>query len=183
MNIKYRTKQMFADKIQELATQKSIHDIQVKELCQACDVERTTFYYHFRDKYDLVAWIFAQYYMEEASKATCPNDEEMICNMLYRLKRHHTFFLNALQDHSQNNLAQYMLDFYINYERTIICRFLNTDVLDDETDYSIRHYSFGCMGHTIDWLTGKNTLTPEQMAHFQYKFMPNILKEACAANN
>ena len=27
-------------------------------LAEACKIDRTTFYYHFRDKYDLVAWIF-----------------------------------------------------------------------------------------------------------------------------
>ena len=53
-----RTKQLFADKIMQLAKNKPIKDIQIKELCVLCGVERTTFYYHFRDKYDLVAWIF-----------------------------------------------------------------------------------------------------------------------------
>ena len=45
-----RTKQLFADKIMQLAKNKPIKDIQIKELCAHCSVERTTFYYHFRDK-------------------------------------------------------------------------------------------------------------------------------------
>ena len=65
-----RTKQLFADKIMQLAKNKPIKGIQIKELCVLCGVERTTFYYHFRDKYDLVAWIFKQNYIEEASRAS-----------------------------------------------------------------------------------------------------------------
>lgn len=42
----------------------------------------------------------------------------------------------------------------------------------------IKQYSFGCMGHTIDWLLGENDLTPEKMAKYQYKFMPEVLKQA-----
>ena len=29
---------------------------------QAADIERPTFYYHFRDKYDLIAWEFPEIY-------------------------------------------------------------------------------------------------------------------------
>lgn len=181
MSKKNRTKQMFADKIQEIAKRKNIREIQIKDLCEACGVERTTFYYHFRDKYDLVAWIFAQYYSEEAGMAESPNDEKMICQMFCRMEKQRAFFLNALQDHSQNNLTQYILDFYIKYERDSICRFLQTDILNEEIEYTIRQYSFGCMGHTIEWLKGKNSLTPEKLAYYQYKFMPEILKKAAKA--
>jgi hypothetical protein len=34
------------------------------------------------------------------------------------------------------------------------------------------------MGQTIDWLLGKNNLSAEKMAHYQYKFMPEELKKA-----
>ena len=89
-----RTKQLFADKILQLAKHKPIKDIQIKELCALCGVERTTFYYHFRDKYELVAWIFKQNYIEEASRAETINDERMIkCKrqVLFPKKRHLIF--------------------------------------------------------------------------------------------
>ena len=34
------------------------------------------------------------------------------------------------------------------------------------------------MGHTIDWLLGNNNLSAEKMAYYQYKFMPEELKNA-----
>ena len=37
---------------------KPIDKIRVTEICKAADIERPTFYYHFKDKYDLVAWMF-----------------------------------------------------------------------------------------------------------------------------
>lgn len=37
---------------------KSIDKIRVTEICKAVDIERPTFYYHFKDKYDLMAWMF-----------------------------------------------------------------------------------------------------------------------------
>ena len=173
-----RTKQLFADKIMQLAKNKPIEDIQIKELCVLCGVERTTFYYHFRDKYDLVAWIFKQNYIEEASRAETINDERMIREMFHRLSMQKEFFLNALQDSSQNNLREYMLAFYIGIEEKVLCEYYHTDSLNEELLYEVRNYSFGCMGQTIDWLLGKNNLSAEKMAHYQYKFMPEELKNA-----
>ena len=173
-----RTKQLFADKILQLAKHKPIKNIQIKELCDLCGVERTTFYYHFRDKYDLVAWIFKQNYIEEASRAETINDERMIREMFHRLSMQKEFFLNALQDSSQNNLREYMLAFYIGIEEKVLCEYYHTDSLNEELLYEVRNYSFGCMGQTIDWLLGKNNLSAEKMAHYQYKFMPEELKNA-----
>ena len=173
-----RTKQLFADKIMQLAKNKPIKDIQIKELCVLCGVERTTFYYHFRDKYDLVAWIFKQNYVEEARRAETINDERMIREMFHRLSMQKEFFLNALQDSSQNNLREYMLAFYIGIEEKVLCEYYHTDSLNEELLYEVRNYSFGCMGQTIDWLLGKNNLSAEKMAHYQYKFMPEELKNA-----
>ena len=160
-----RTKQLFADKIMQLAKNKPIKDIQIKELCVLCGVERTTFYYHFRDKYDLVAWIFKQNYIEEASRAETINDERMIREMFHRLSMQKEFFLNALQDSSQNNLREYMLAFYIEIEEKVLCEYYHTDSLNEELLYEVRNYSFGCMGQTIDWLLGKNNLSAEKMAY------------------
>ena len=98
--------------------------------------------------------------------------------MFYRMKEERAFFVNALQDPAQNNLCQYMLDFYISSEEAILRKYLGVDTLDEEMEYAIRQYSFGCMGHTVEWLLGKNDLSPEKMAYYQYKFMPDFLKEA-----
>ena len=54
------TKLWIANKMRELMKYKSIDKIRVTEICKAAGIERPTFYYHFKDKYDLVAWMFFQ---------------------------------------------------------------------------------------------------------------------------
>ena len=172
------TKYAIANVFKEIMTKKSFEKITISDITTACGLNRQTFYYHFRDKYDLVAWIFKQNYIEEASRAETINDERMIREMFRRLSIQKEFFLNALQDSSQNNLREYMLAFYIGIEEKVLCEYYQTDSLDEELLYEVRNYSFGCMGHTIDWLLGKNNLSAEKMAHYQYKFMPEELKKA-----
>ena len=52
------TKMWIADKMREIMKHKPIDKIRVTEICKAADIERPTFYYHFKDKYDLVALMF-----------------------------------------------------------------------------------------------------------------------------
>lgn len=54
------TRQHIATTLQTLMEDTSFSRITVANLCEACYVSRKTFYYHFRDKFDLLAWIFQQ---------------------------------------------------------------------------------------------------------------------------
>lgn len=49
---------MLADALRELMREKDISKITISELTQKTGLNRKTFYYHFRDVYDLLAWMF-----------------------------------------------------------------------------------------------------------------------------
>lgn len=51
------TKRMFADALKGALQKKCLSQITVKELVASCGVNHKTFYYHFRDIYDLVHWM------------------------------------------------------------------------------------------------------------------------------
>ena len=54
------TKEIIARTFTELLEEKSMAKITVKDIVERCGVNRNTFYYHFRDKYDIMHWIFEQ---------------------------------------------------------------------------------------------------------------------------
>ena len=58
MKLAERTKIWIADKMKGLMKTKPLDKIRVTEICRVAEIERPTFYCHFKDKYDLVAWIF-----------------------------------------------------------------------------------------------------------------------------
>lgn len=47
-----------AKQMKDLMKTKTIDKIRVTDICKAAEIERSTFYYHFQDKYELVAWFF-----------------------------------------------------------------------------------------------------------------------------
>ena len=102
----------------------------------------------------------------------------MIVRMFQRIWEERAFFRNAFQDKSQNSLSEYILEFYIKQEIEVLCRYLRVESLEEEMEYTIKQYSYGCLGHTIEWIQGKNDLSPEKMGYYQYRQMPDILKRA-----
>ena len=58
MIIRQTTKEVLAASIMELAKTKSVDKISVKEIVKNCGLTATTFYNHFQDKYQLLAWIY-----------------------------------------------------------------------------------------------------------------------------
>ena len=52
------TKKALADALKELMDTKPFHKISVSDICERCQMNRKSFYYHFKDKYDLMNWIY-----------------------------------------------------------------------------------------------------------------------------
>ena len=72
------TKQAFADALRKLLEQKPFAKISVSHICEECGMNRKSFYYHFKDKYDLVNWIFdteiTKIFSEEEWKCVSPQE-------------------------------------------------------------------------------------------------------------
>ncbi|MEG1932709.1 MAG: TetR family transcriptional regulator, partial [Pygmaiobacter sp.] len=52
------TKRVLGDSLKELMQKKPLAKISVGDITAHCGINRQTFYYHFKDKYDLVNWIY-----------------------------------------------------------------------------------------------------------------------------
>ena len=52
------TKKALAGALKALLEEKPFEKINVGDICERCEMNRKSFYYHFKDKYDLVNWIF-----------------------------------------------------------------------------------------------------------------------------
>ena len=165
------TKLWIADKMREIMKIKPLSKIRVTEICDAAGIERPTFYYHFRDKYDLVAWIFCHkayetdvISVESSAKATSQMKNDII------------FYLRAYEDTSQNALWKYMLEYFVKSYTDLAKEKLGTDVLDTQITYSIRFYCMGAVGMTQEWVLKDNVTSAETVVTLMFNSMPEILR-------
>lgn len=169
---------MFAEELQAMLEEMALSDVRVGKLCLRCGVDRQVFYYHFRDKYDLVAWIFMQ---DFASSMTASGDVPglfQLAKALTLIQGKKTFYRKALSDSSQNSLWKYIHEYDVQFYTEVIRKRRETDDLSVELQHAIRYHSYGCIGMTIEWLRDGCAVSPEELAELLLGHMPEDMKVA-----
>ena len=165
------TKMWIADKMREIMKHKPIDKIRVTEICKAADIERPTFYYHFKDKYDLVAWMFCTqaYGTDLTSVASAAAG-------MNKMKQEILFYKRAYEDSSQNALWRYMLEYFVRRYKELVKEKLGTELLDPQLAYSIRFYCMGAVGMTQEWVLNDNITSAETVVQMMFNSMPENLR-------
>ncbi|MCR5629464.1 TetR/AcrR family transcriptional regulator C-terminal domain-containing protein [Eubacterium sp.] len=166
-----RTKIWIADTMKKLMAKKPIEKIRVTEICREAEIERPTFYYHFKDKYDLVAWVFFQDAFE-----TDVISLKSAADSMNKMRNDFIFYKRAYEDTSQNPLWQYMLEYFADRYSQEAMRLLEKDSLDIQLKYSIRLYCYGAVGMTREWLLTDNITPAETIVKMMFSSMPENLR-------
>ena len=167
------TKLWIAEKMRALLKQKPLEKIRVTEICQAAGIERPTFYYHFRDKYDLMAWIFCR-----AAAETDVVSVESSAEAMRRMKSDILFYRRAYEDASQNALWKYMHEYFVRRYTALAKEKLGADVLDAQLVYSIRFYCMGAVGMTQEWVLNDDITSAETVVRMMFASMPENMRAA-----
>lgn len=160
-----------ADKMREIMKHKSIDKIRVTEICKAAEIERPTFYYHFKDKYDLVAWMFYH-----SAYETDVISVESAAQSMNKMKSDMIFYKRAYEDSSQNALWRYMLEYFVKRYTELAKEKLGTDLLDTQLSYSIRFYCMGAVGMTQEWVLNDNITSAETVVQMMFASMPENMR-------
>jgi probable dihydroxyacetone kinase regulator len=89
---------------------KSFAKISISDLCEECGLNRKSFYYHFKDKYDLVNWIFYVDFLTNMGGKNFENEWDVlvaVCNIFYQNK---AFYQSALRIEGQNSFKDYFYE-------------------------------------------------------------------------
>ncbi len=165
-----RTKLWIAEKMKALMAKKSLDKIRVTEICREAKIERPTFYYHFKDKYDLVAWIFVHNTLDLDII-----DVKSAADNIRSMKQEYLFYKRAYEDKSQNELWMYMHRYFTEGYTEVAKKRLGTEKLDDQLNYSIRMYCYGAVWMSREWILNDNTTPAETVIQMMFNTMPQSL--------
>ena len=166
-----RTKLWIADAMKRLLVKKPLEKIFVTDICKEAEIERPTFYYHFKDKYDLMAWIFCQQTVK-----TDVLSVESAAKAMNGMRQDYIFFKRAFEDNPQSPMWAYMHTYFVK-RYTDIAAERSGAVLDEQTKFSIRLYCYGTVGMTQEWLMHDNITPAETIVKMMFNSMPERLKE------
>ncbi len=104
MQQKKEVKILLADSLKELALEKPIEKITIKEITDRAGVIRVTFYNHFQDKYELLEWIIRDEIVESV-RMLLWNDMtvEAMTFMFNSVLKNKDFYSRAVRLEGQNS--------------------------------------------------------------------------------
>ncbi|MDD2494199.1 MAG: dihydroxyacetone kinase transcriptional activator DhaS [Tissierellia bacterium] len=103
------TKKALAYSMKKLMEEHPMKKISISDIVEGCNMNRQSFYYHFKDKYDLVNWIFNTELIASIKDFSMENFQllEKTCEYFYENKG---FYKNAFEVTGQNSFSEYFTD-------------------------------------------------------------------------
>jgi len=155
----YITKKALSSAMKELMMDCPMEKIKINDIVERCNMNRQSFYYHFKDKYDLVNWIFYTEFIadivDSPEKAGWELIEKM-CEFFYNNKK---FYTNALKVRGQNSFSEYFVE--------VIHPIIHTQISDyiiDESNYDFyaTFYADAIRVAITRWLIGGTKESPPE---------------------
>lgn len=181
-----KTKKQLRQGLAKLMEKKSINEITVKELVDEVDINRSTFYLHYTDIFDMLAKIEDELmdeimdiitpitpFTEDNSSAmdkaysylsklfTMLNNNADICKALCG-PHGDMAFINRIEEYIADHTAQYTAHLF------------PTD-LESDLKYIHSYCITGCVGMVKKWILGSYTDTAEHMARLTYDILISSL--------
>ncbi len=150
------TKEAIRTAFSRLLSDRSFSKISVKDITQECGISRNTFYYHFRDKYELMDWIVRGDLEENVTAYDDPHHLAetfiSVCQMMFERK---PFYYVCLQYEGQNSLYEFFTDFYYELWKVNIASSLNQEraaLGDYEISVYAKMNAHALVGVMRDWV-------------------------------
>ncbi|MCC2257462.1 TetR/AcrR family transcriptional regulator C-terminal domain-containing protein [Intestinimonas aquisgranensis] len=157
------TKRALATSLKELMVEQPFDKINVAQICERCNMNRKSFYYHFKDKYDLVNWIFDTEFIELLKHENLSADYTERWAFIERINRYfyqnHSFYRKALQINGQNSFR----DHFREYIRPLIAVRISKLFGEQQWDeFTLDFLSDAVVCAMERWLRTKECMPPEQ---------------------
>ena len=155
------TKRALCAALKELMEEEPFAKISVADICARCDMNRKSFYYHFRDKYDLVNWIFDTEFIAVVRVQPDVHDDiwslfGALCDYFYRNR---SFYRKVLLIRGQNSFSDHFRELLAPVLRqrlsTLLC---SPNVPPMYIDF----FNDAIICALERWLTGRTCIPPEQ---------------------
>ena len=174
------TKEIFAGSLKKLSVQKSFEKISVKEIVNDCGLTKTTFYNHFRDKYDLAAWIYstsAEKIMNKINSENYSWKDSLTDGMNYFFDNR-IFLKNLMLNTSgQDSFINYVANFNVKILSDYIKKIHNFENLPADVEIYVKIYCYGTVCTICEMLIKDFPISIEIFVKLLEDALPEPLKK------
>ena len=159
MSESYITKNALAASMKKLMDERDFSKVTVADICEGCGMNRKSFYYHFKDKYELVNWIFYEEFLKNMDVSRYKTSRDILEDLCKYFYRERTFYENALMVEGQNSFREYLFESMLPVIKT------QTKDLFRDREYNLFFVYFfyeAFLAAIISWLRDGEKIPPDE---------------------
>lgn len=163
----------------ELAQKIAIDKITITRITDNCGLSQPTFYNHFRDKYDLMTWIYVNRIEEIMGKLDQEGKrwKDTLIEGARYFADNRVFMVNALEHTGgQDSFLKNVTAINEQLLMAEVRKKLKSSDIPTDTLYYIKIYCHGTVHFLFEWLTGKIKLTVDEVATIWENSLPEPLR-------
>lgn len=176
-----KTRKLIYQTLLELMKEKTFEEIKVSDICSKAMINRSTFYAHYEDKYELLV-DFLSNLKEEFARELNESCKENLSIREYYI-RLISLFLDHIDSKRDvynsimvNNRSSIMMDILLSVVNDdILKRFKENDInLKVPTEVISKFYLGGVINIGMEWLSSSNKYTKEEILDYLELLIPDI---------
>ena len=150
------TKRALAASLKNLLLQKPLTKITISDIAEDCGISRMTFYYHFKDIYDLVEWTC----QEDAARAlegkkTYDTWQEGFLNIFHAVQANKAFIMNVYRCVSRERIEQYLNPLIHSLILGVVEeKSAGMGVSGEDKRFIASFYEYAFVGVMLEWIGG-----------------------------
>ena len=159
------TKRALEQSLKNLLLKKPLTKITINDIAEDCGINRMTFYYHFKDIYDLVEWSC----LEDARKAleekkTYETWQQGFIQLFEAVRENKPFIMNVYRCVHREQVEKYLKPLVDNLLLGVINEeAAGMTVRDEDKSFIAQVYSYVFVGLMLDWVRDDMREDPEAL--------------------
>ena len=148
------TKRALAASLKTLLLQKPLNKITINDIAEDCGISRMTFYYHFKDIYDLVEWICVEDAARAlAGKKTYDTWQEGFLNIFQVVLDNKPFIMNVYRAVGRERVEQYLNPLVHSLVLGVVEeKSAGMAVSQEDKNFIAYFYEYAFIGIVLNWI-------------------------------
>ena len=174
------TKRALEDSLKHLLLQKPLNKITINDIAEDCGINRMTFYYHFKDIYDLVEWAC----LEDAQRAldgkkSYETWQQGFVQIFRAVQENKPFVMNVYRCVDRAQVEKYLKPLTDNLLMGVIDEQAEgITVREEDKEFIARVYSYVFIGIMLDWIKDDMKADPKLIVDKLAILMKDSLADA-----
>ncbi len=176
------TKQALIASFKKLLETEPFDKITISDITNDCGLSRQTFYYHFRDIFDMIRWIYNSESLNEiGGRGGYGTWQDKIRELFDYTLNNKSLILGTFNSKCRNDLVGYYMDVNIRKISDIVEMKSDGEIAEKDKKFIASVYAYAFVGIMVDWISDGMKESSEEMVDRVYKIVMSNFDRTLAA--